>query len=142
MTTIAYKDGIVAYDSLVTAGGTVIYDDFDKKRERDGVLFFGAGSTADIELLISAYFGEPPGCDLDARAIAVREGKLSLLVFESGRVFESEVLPDRPYAIGSGQDHALTALDMGASALQAVEMAVKRDTGTGGKIRTYTVAKG
>ena len=142
MTTIAYRDGIIAYDSLVTAGGTVIYDDFDKKRERDGVLFFGTGSTADIELLIAAYFGEAPNCELDARAIAFREGKLSLLVFESGRVFESEVLPDRPYAIGSGQDHAWTAMDMGATAYQAVEFAAKRDTGTGGEIRAFTLPRG
>lgn len=142
MTTIAYKDGVIAYDSLVTAGGTVVYDDFDKKRERNGVLFFGSGATADIELLITAYFGEAPGCDLDARALAFHDGKLSLLVFESGRVFESEVLADRPYAIGSGQDHAWTAMDMGATAYQAVELAAKRDTGTGGKIRAFTLPKG
>ncbi|NMZ77487.1 proteasome subunit beta [Pseudomonas nitroreducens] len=139
MTTIAYKDGVIAYDSLVTAGGTVIYDDFDKKRERNGVLFFGCGSTADIELLITAYFGETPNCELDARAIAFRDGKLSLLVFESGRVFESEILPERPYAIGSGQDHAWTAMDMGATAYQAVQLAAKRDTGTGGNIRTFQI---
>ncbi|MBD9573742.1 proteasome subunit beta [Pseudomonas sp. PDM23] len=142
MTTIAYRDGVIAYDSLVTAGGTVIYDDFDKKRERNGVLFFGSGSTADIDLLISAYFGEIPGFDMDARALVLREDKLSLISFADGRVYESEVLPDRPYAIGSGSDHAYTAFDMGASARQAVELAAKRDTCTGGLIRTFTLPQG
>lgn len=142
MTTIAYKDGVIAYDSLVTAGDTVMYDDFDKKSERDGVLFFGAGSTQDIQLLITAYFGEVPSFDLDARALVFRDGRLSVLCFSDGRVYESDVLLDRNYAIGSGRDHAFTAMDMGASALQAVELAAKRDTCTGGLIRTFTLPTG
>lgn len=142
MTTIAYKDGVIAYDSLVTAGDTVMYDDFDKKSERDGVLFFGAGTNSDIQLLIAAYFGDVPGFDLDARALAFRDGRLSVLCFSEGRVYESDVLLDRHYAIGSGRDHAFTAMDMGATAYQAVELAAKRDTGTGGKIRAFTLPKG
>ena len=43
------------------------------------------------------------------------------------------------YAIGSGADHAITAMDMGASAIGAVEMAAKRDTGTGGIIRKLII---
>lgn len=142
MTTIAYKDGVIAYDSLVTAGDTVMYDDFDKKSERDGVVFFGAGSTQDIQLLIAAYFGEVPDFDLDARALAFHDGALSVLCVSEGRLYESQVLLDHSYAIGSGRDHAFTAMDMGASARQAVELAAKRDTCTGGLIRTFTLPQG
>jgi hypothetical protein len=42
-------------------------------------------------------------------------------------------------AIGTGTDHAITAMDCGLSAREAVKMAMKRDTGTGGRIRTYKV---
>lgn len=139
MTTIACKDGIIAYDGRVTAGGTIVYDDFDKMRESNGVLFVGAGSSACIADLVRAYNGEDITGDCDASIIVVKDGLLSLITYQDGKVWESAVHPDRPYAIGSGRDHAYTALDMGASAYQAVEMAAKRDTSTGGKIRTLNV---
>lgn len=138
MTTIAYKDGIIAYDGRCTAGGTIIYDDYEKMRERDGAFFFGAGGMSEINDLIKAYHGEEITGDCGAAAIVCKDGVLSLITYDDGKVVESPVRPDKPYAIGSGRDHAYTALDMGASAYQAVEMAARRDTGTGGKIRTFT----
>ncbi len=41
---------------------------------------------------------------------------------------------EAPAAIGSGMDHALTAMDAGCSPERAVELAALRDPGTGGKI--------
>jgi hypothetical protein len=139
MTTIAYKDGVIAYDGRVSARGTIIYDDFDKKRERDGVLFFGTGSTSDINDLVAAYFGESIAGECGAAAMVLHDDALMLVSYEDGKLFRSPILFDRPYAIGSGTDHAYTAFDMGATAYQAVEMAAKRDTGTGGLIRTLTI---
>lgn len=141
MTTIAYKDGIIAYDGRATAGGTIVYDDYEKMRERDGVFFFGAGGISEINDLIKAYHGEEIVGDCGASIIVCKAGELSLIGYEDGKVWESPVHPSKPYAIGSGRDHAFTALDMGASAYQAVEMAAKRDTGTGGKIRTFTIKR-
>lgn len=40
------------------------------------------------------------------------------------------------YAIGSGAAHAITAMDCGKSARQAVQMAMKRDINTGGRVVT------
>lgn len=139
MTTIAYKDGIIAYDGLVTAGGTILYDDFDKMRERDGVQFFGAGATSEINELIGAYFGDEITGDCNATLIVANDGSLASVGYFDGKVCSTPLRTDRPYSIGSGADHALTAMDMGATAYQAIEMATKRDTGTGGKIRTITV---
>jgi len=139
MTTIAYKDGIIAYDSRVTANGAIIYDDFEKRRERGGVSFFGTGATGDIEDLVSIYNGGAIAGECDATALVVQNGQLLLIGYSDGKVWKSPVRSDRPYAIGSGVDHAYTAMDMGASAYQAVEMAMKRDTGTGGQIRTFTI---
>lgn len=142
MTTIAYKDGVIAYDSRISAGRTIIYDDVDKKREREGVFFFGTGSTSDINDLIGAYFGEEIIGECGASALVVHDGALMIIGYSEGKVWKSPVRADKPYAIGSGEDHAFTALDMGASAAEAVEMAAKRDTGTGGKIRTLIVKEG
>tara|TARA_R110000796_G_scaffold143647_3_gene260326 strand:- start:411 stop:617 length:207 start_codon:yes stop_codon:yes gene_type:complete len=42
-------------------------------------------------------------------------------------------------ALGSGADHAYTAMDCGLSAKEAVKKAAYRDCGTGGRIRSYTI---
>jgi ATP-dependent protease HslVU (ClpYQ) peptidase subunit len=139
MTTIAYKDGIIAYDGRVSRGSTIVYDDFDKMREREGVCFFGTGSTGDINELIGAWFGEEIVGECGANALVLHDGSLTLIGYDEGKVWKSPVVLDRSYSIGSGSEHALTAMDMGASAYQAVEIAMKRDSCTGGKIRTITV---
>lgn len=141
MTTIAYKDGIIAYDGRITRGNQITYDDFDKCLDRDGVKFVCSGSTADFEGLISAYFGgEVSNCS--AVALIVADGGVwHSAVDESTGFWKAALILDKPYALGSGSEHALTAMDMGASAYQAVEMAMKRDSCTGGKIRTLTVTK-
>lgn len=139
MTTIAYKDGVIAYDGRVSAGRTIIYDDFDKCRERDGVFFFGTGATGEINELIGAWFGEEIIGECGASALVLHDSQLTIIGYSDAKLWKSPILMDRPYAIGSGEDHALTAFDMGATAYQAVEMAAKRDTGTGGKIRTLTI---
>jgi len=44
-------------------------------------------------------------------------------------------------AMGSGEEFALAALDHGKTAEDAVAYAATRDSGTGGKIRVFDVAK-
>jgi ATP-dependent protease HslVU (ClpYQ) peptidase subunit len=139
MTTIAYKDGIIAYDGRVTAGSAITYDDYDKCVEREGVRFVLSGFVCDYHRLIDAYFGEEL-TNIGAGALVVdAEGVWNIGHNDGEGVWKSPVIQDKPYAIGSGSDHAYTAMDMGASAYQAVEMAMKRDSCTGGKIRTLTV---
>lgn len=139
MTTIAYKDGIIAYDGRITAGSAITYDDYDKCLERDGVRFVLSGFVCDYRRLIDAYFGEEL-TNIGAGALVVdTEGVWNIGHNDGEGVWKSPVIQDKPYAIGSGSVHALTAMDMGATAYQAVEMAMKRDSCTGGKIRTLTV---
>lgn len=141
MTTIAYKDGVIAYDSRITNGTRIDYDDYEKCTEENGVQFLLSGSTADFPKLIEAYFGAEH-TDVDAQAIAVEAGTLWLVAHNDGTgAWKTALLPEAPYALGSGSSHALTAMDMGASAYEAVEMAMKRDSCTGGKIRTLTITK-
>lgn len=142
MTTIAYKDGVIAYDSRCTSGGTIEDDDFDKRVSSNGVEFFLTGATADHESLVALYEGvisEPRG-RFNAAALVVDDGKLYLVSYnDEDGFFKSPKRLEVPHAIGSGQDHALTAMDMGADAKTAVKMAMKRDSGTGGRIRTFKV---
>ena len=44
MTTIAYKSGIIAYDSRFTCGDIIEDDDVDKRIDRDGKTFFLSGN--------------------------------------------------------------------------------------------------
>lgn len=59
MTTIAYKDGVIAYDSRVTRSGTIVSDNAPKCQVVDGVSFFLSGAVCDEKALIAAYFGTP-----------------------------------------------------------------------------------
>lgn len=137
MTTIVYKAGIIAYDSRVICNDLIIDDDFDKHFVRDGVHFFHAGSTNDIDRCISAYFGkrEKPGA---TNELLVADNGVIWNVGLENRGFWRHPVKN-PIAIGSGERHAFTAMDMGADAKTAVKMAAKRDSGTGGKIRTFRV---
>lgn len=138
MTTIAYKDGVIAYDSRVTRGTTIDYDDYEKCIESNGVKFALSGATGDHPRLIEAYFGADHK-NVDACALAF-DGETIWVVGhnDADGLWKTAVSPERVYAIGSGSSHALTAMDMGASAAEAIEMAKKRDTCTGGQVRTIT----
>ncbi|AZP72787.1 proteasome subunit beta [Pseudomonas poae] len=143
MTTIAYKDGVIAYDSQVTRGDVITYDDYEKCTEQKGVKFFCSGTVADHQRLIDAYFGAKPEGNIDAVALVLNNGQLSLVaVDDTTGIWASPVALDRPYAIGSGTAFAFAAMDMGASAYKAVEIAARRDTNTGGAIRTLIIDEG
>jgi 20S proteasome alpha/beta subunit len=143
VTTIAYKGGIVACDGRITSGSLIEDDDREKMIEREGVRFFMTGATADYDMLIAGYLGERVVPQpVDACSLVFRNGALTCVgVDEDLRIWEAQVPLGKPYAMGSGRTFALTAMDMGATAYQAVEMAAKRDTSTGGTIRTYEVAR-
>jgi hypothetical protein len=49
-------------------------------------------------------------------------------------------LGQHPPHLGSGSDHAMTALDMGATAAESVKMAKTRDISIGGVVRTLFMA--
>ena len=142
MTTIAYKDGVIAYDSRICAGNTIFDDDFDKKVEKEGLMFFLAGATSDYGMFIESFFA--------GKNIAERPFNVTALVVigselwdssidEDGIFWKSKLRMDTHYAYGSGSDHALTAMDMGESAVKAIEWAMKRDCKTGGRIRSFNI---
>lgn len=145
MTTIAYKDGVIAYDSRACCGNTIFDDGFDKKVERKGVLFFLSGATSEFDLFIESYFEgkNVAGRPLNIAGFVVVDSELwDAAIDEEGIFWKSKLRLDACYAYGTGTDHALTAMDMGASAVEAIKWAIKRDCKTGGEIRTFKINGG
>ena len=143
MTTIAFKDGLIAYDSRVSHDdGTIIDDNFEKCLEANDVYFFMSGSTADFEVFIETYLtGKNPGKDLDIEAVVLDEGKLfrSSIYEKDFSLWRCPLRLDGVHAIGSGRKFALAYMDVGMTAESALINTAKRDAWTGGIIRTFNI---
>lgn len=140
MTTIAYKDGVIAYDSRQTRGGAIVSDDCRKCEIVNGVSFFLSGCVCDEKALIAAYFGTPSKEAVECSGFVVDNGKLMMVGHDDKTgVWRQPLDPANPDAIGSGSAYALAAMDMGASAEEAVRAAMKRDIHTGGTVRTVVI---
>jgi ATP-dependent protease HslVU (ClpYQ) peptidase subunit len=137
MTTVVYRDGILAADTLVTQGGAVkVHGEYRKIRRIGDHLVGTSGGVADCERfvnwLMAGEDAEPPKGEYAA-----------IVVSPNGRVREIEgghPLP-RPrnakfFAIGSGAPFALAAMYAGADAVTAVKIAAKIDTATGLPVRS------
>ncbi|ALQ51903.1 hypothetical protein [Nitrosomonas ureae] len=142
MTTIAYKDGIIAYDSRVRAGDLIIDDNIDKHFHVGNDHFFISGDIGQAdEFIHCAQSGSSVMRYIDIHAIAILEGKLLIIGIEEidghSRMYKDIPRLNYHYAVGSGMRFALAAMDMGASAKESIELAMKRDSCTGGTIRTF-----
>jgi len=151
MTTIAYRDGIMAADRRVTRSGYVI--GMKTKIEKVGrLLIGGTGSVAVIDSFMAWVRG---GCNGGCPPMGLKSATddeysgTGCIIMPNGRavLFHEgghevrEGLQDRHgrgsfFAFGSGVDHALSAMWMGASAEEAVRAASAFDTGTGNGIDT------
>ena len=142
MTTIAYKDGIVAYDSRVSADNLIQDDSYDKHIENQGTHFFMCGSTEDWHEYVESFCSNKnPTRDLDVSALVLHEGNLfKSSVTKEGdgfRIWKSPIRLESICAIGSGRDFAIMAMDLGHSAKKAIETTANRDMWTGGLIREF-----
>ena len=137
MTTIAYKDGIVAADSRMTQNDIILSDSFDKIIVREGATFALAGQPGDYEAAIDAFLTNRKTKNLIISGVVFYLGDIYGIGCDEEEGFWKEKFDaNTPYASGSGKTYALTAMDMGASAKEAVKMAIKRDVYSGGKIKT------
>lgn len=60
---------------------------------------------------------------------------------DNSGIWKQDLDPSNPDAMGSGSAYAIAAMDMGASAEDAIRAAMKRDIYTGGVVRTMTIAE-
>ena len=144
MTTIAYRDGVLASDSRETAYKSRIDTDNSKKIYRVGSALVGmAGSSAQglqmLEALKKAVKTRKKG-EANILPSIMLKSCTALLVESDGSLWFYEkgvwMVVKEYYSIGSGSDYALAAMDAGLSAKEAVRLAIKRDCFSGGRIQT------
>lgn len=135
MTTIAVKDGVMCSDSQGTS--SFILPCGIKKIYRVGDNHLGfSGSFPLVEKFLDWYKGSRER-DLPGNELCVLEmdhkGNVTLFNLVGGEVSSFSV--GKYYAIGSGQDFAMGAMEVGASAEEAVKAAIKLDPDTGGRVK-------
>ena len=133
MTTIAYRDGVIAGDSLVSEQGLIV-GTMTKVGKRGPILFGCAGDAAFAKAFLDWIAGGMQGdCPQtpreDAQGIIAYDGHI--LSFMSHGI---DRMKADYYAIGSGQRAALGAMAVGATAEEAVRAVVKTDCYSGGEI--------
>lgn len=137
MTTIVICGDEIAADSQGT-GGCEGVDLGYTKLYRIGNSWFGfTGSSIEVSIFKEALEGECEGIpeDLNLHAIELPDkGKPTSWYVSKGRLLECTLSGKGFHATGSGLQYALGALEMGATAKQAVEIAKKRCPYTGGKV--------
>lgn len=147
MTTIAFRDGVIAADSRSTieteAGGSTkhVCAKLFRKTIKEGrktfdVIIGTAGEVGPALVYLDWYGtpGDPPRVLLD------HDPDFTCLILRPDGLFEVDKFcrPDKVlepfYAIGSGRKEALAVMHHGGSAVDAVRIAAKIDPFTGGKV--------
>jgi ATP-dependent protease HslVU (ClpYQ) peptidase subunit len=145
VTTVAFREGWMASDSRLTDGnvgvtkGAKLFRKTIGKRKAEHLIgvcgdlyaamvfvdWYGSGDKALHDLLVDL--------DEDSFEVLIWDGKHLKTANRYCRLIEVE---EPYYAIGSGGRHAITAMDCGKNAATAVQMAIKRDSNSGGRIVT------
>lgn len=150
MTTIATRNGVMVSDGQVSWGDRIDQTNLKKVRKINGCLVGGAGRLSSV-LQFFKWFeewsdaqvvqGESPHVQVFIPEDLDDEDFTGLVVFTDGVIFMYEggkrcyeIVGAEYYAIGSGADFALSAMDAGASAEDAVKVAIKRDVFSGGEL--------
>lgn len=138
MTTIAYRNGVLAADSAMCSGGTLMGSIDKIARRNDGALAGAAGDAA-FNAAFRAWFlawggGAQPEVKegegwMDRGVIFRPDGAIE--VFEPRGKF---VCVAKYFAFGSGKETALGAMFAGADAETAVRAAIEHDPHTAGAV--------
>lgn len=134
MTTIACDGKSMAGDGRACRNDLIVNEAAVKvHRLADGSLFGGAGDKHELQelraWLDAGAQGSPPKAKDFAAFVLKRNGELWYHTDRS-----VPVLTEAPNAVGCGEELAIGAMEAGASAQQAIEIASRRNTSTGGKI--------
>jgi ATP-dependent protease HslVU (ClpYQ) peptidase subunit len=139
MTTVAYKNGVMAGDRM-SREGNVKHARMTKIFRSRGHLV-GFSGAADVAMVLLRWFdnGADPAEWPDPHGEDGVEASM-LVVSPAGKVSYYERFPvplimeQEFHAIGSGRDFALAVLSMGYDAVKAVEVASELDAFTGGGV--------
>lgn len=129
MTTIAWDGQDLAADSLVSLG-SIKYTTRKLARLKDGGILGAAGKSIEITQLVKYLNGDTSAAPKIPSVHAIHITPERNVYLYAGGFDDSPVL-DRYVAVGSGGDIALGAMEAGKSAVQAVEIACRRDSNSG-----------
>ena len=151
MTTICVRDNIMVSDGQMSRGDFIDSYDFEKIVSINGCLVGCAGSVASI-LKFRQWFAdnmeaelakqEYPFVNISFPEDMIEDDFTALVLYPDGVLYEffgagSAMEVKQPAAIGSGMFYALSAMDAGASAEEAVKIATLRDAYSGGDIQVF-----
>lgn len=133
MTTVAYRDGVLAADTLTTANGNV--DGYLPKISRVGRVLVGFAGSIPVGLKFRQWVADGMHGDSPYEGGDTGNG---LVVSDAGIVCWSGKgqwpVTTGYYALGSGSDIAMGAMEHGATAEEAVRIAARVNVDTGGEI--------
>jgi len=144
MTTIAYKDSILAADSQLTVAKNIKLDSDPKIMILpNGVVFAPAGSSHKI-MVAAKFFSKPDWKESLDESPSFKSGFEAILVSEGGIYYcYNNCIPvpmcHRFYAIGSGWQIANAAMHSGMSAEEAVIFTSELDIFTNNKVQVVNV---
>lgn len=154
MTTIAYRDGIIASDSRLSTNKGYVCSDTCKKlfKLKDGaVLGLGGHNHNGLVLLHELERAIKESKKPEAKKVLPKiqaKGVEAILVSPNGEVHIYEqcawgkledCYDEDYYALGSGSYQACAVMDMGADAITAVKQGIRRDVSSGGRVQSYKV---
>ena len=140
MTTIVYRDGILAADSRAYSGHSAPVG-FKRKiygRERDGAMIGVSSTCPGLSEQIAAWFlddknpDREPSWPGDAGFDAIEIDAEGDVFFYGGTLHPTGPLSAPYFAIGSGAEYALGAMLMGANAMEAVQAGITFDPWSAG----------
>jgi len=137
MTTIAWDGVWLAADSMCSLG-SIRYTTRKLVRLTDGGLLGAAGKTNEITKLVKWLNGDLPTMPKISSLHAIHVTPESLVYLYAGGCDDMPVL-DQYVAVGTGGDIALGAMESGKSAHLAVEIACRRDSGSGPPVESITL---
>lgn len=141
MTAIAYRDGIMAADSArwgCTSSSVIIGHSQKIVRLPDGSLFAACGAASDCKWVAGLLARGPEGLegrkleDTGFNALWVRPDGMMVKIEHDLRPFD---IPAPFYAIGYPETFMFGALHAGASAYDAVRLAIAHTDGAGGDVQ-------
>ena len=138
VTTVAYRDGTMACDSQIS-GGYISSCPSKVIVGREYMVGFCGLYTAGYSgalYLAGESQDRPDVYGEDEAEFIVTDGKQIWIADERLRMAP---IGDKYWATGSGGAAAMAAMHMGASAEEAVKIAIKLDESSGGKVRTFNL---
>ena len=148
MTTVAFRDGLMASDSRITDGiGISRGEKLFRKKVGKRTCIIGICGDLYAAMLFVDWYGSDDKVLRD-QLIQLDDDPFEVMIWDGKRLVTANricrpIHVIEPYhAIGSGGPHAITAMDCGKTASQAIQFAARRDSNTGGQVVTMTLDQG